>query len=150
MLIAIIIGFVVVSITGIIFLLRAKRKKVVALRKTIRSLTSIQVELYGRFQTMIGRHRAEAIPINGPIERRSRELSAQAQALIEHAETRLGMTDNSMYRSLKQSWTDVEENLSSAFVSYNRHVADYNSTLQMAPASLLAKLLRYQKEPLLN
>lgn len=90
------------------------------------------------------------MPMQGAIERRSRELSEQARELLAHAESNLGMTENSMFVNLKETWSDIEENLSTAFLTYKRHVADYNSTLEIVPASLLARLLRYPKEPLLN
>jgi hypothetical protein len=150
MLIAIIIGLVLTSGAGTIWILQVKRMRVENLRSNIRSLSSMQVELLGRLRTFLGLHREEAVPPQGAIERRSRELSEQARELIAHAEARPGLNDNSMFLSLKASWTDIEENLSTAFSTYKRHVADYNSTLQIAPAGLLAKLLRYQKEPQLN
>jgi len=150
MLIAIIIGLVVISVVATLIALRVKRTRLDSLSNNIRSLSTMQVELFGRIMNFLGRQRQEARPPAGHIEWVSKELREKAHMLLAEAESQVDSNNKSTLKSLKESWYEVEEGLDSAFDSYRKRAADYNSTLQTLPASILARLLNYQRQPQLN
>jgi len=141
---------VVISVLATLTALGIKRSQLQSLSNNIRSLSGMQIELFQRILNFLGRHRQEAQPPSDHIERVSRKLREEARALLAEAETNADASNKSALESLKESWYEVEEGLESAFNSYRQRAADYNSTLQTLPASILARLLRYQKQPELN
>lgn len=149
MLIAIIIGLVMVSTVGTWLALRVKKSRLEYLRKSIGTLINLQTELLGRIQNFLG-SREKDRSSSGAIMQRSKELVEEAKDLLSQAQSNSQIGTSATFISLRESLTDIEENLSSAFRSYEKQVADFNSTIDMLPANLLAKILRYQKEPQLN
>ena len=150
MLIAVIIGLVLVSVFGTWTLLKFKRNRINDTLSNISRMSHQQDELFGRIQTVVGRQRhEEASPQSGIIEH-TQKLNEEARQLLLVAETDPTLRKDSSFISLRESWTVVEENLSSAFRTHRAHVADFNSTLELVPASLVAKMLKYQREAELN